>query len=808
MTARSSVLFSAIVALLSGGCAAAPTPGTSATEASTGGDTSSGGTSPTTGGTGTTGDTGAPAGLPQGPLRAGAAVGYLTGPVGASMAGYGGRTITNDTPWNELLNGASGFYGYGVAKAIAVEVEGERLVLLKMPTMSGEHSLTEGTIAKLKELHGIDLTGRLLTGATHSHHNLARYWRLPDALGFIGADAPDEELIDRMTTALADVVADAIADLGPAQWGVAWDDDWDPDDRVHRDRRGENNPTYGKDRRLTMLAVRRPDGAPMAAILNFGMHGTVFDSDNELFTEDAPGGLEMKFEEAFYAARGAPIFGLFIQSGGGDASPAGDMLDHPGPARIEMVGEAAAPKLLSIYDQVEWRDEATLGVRSRRIDLTYSGIGYDDYPEFLNAGGKPYTWGGWSCKGGEGEVDDNNPATSMEGKPKNCMPVDTLITSFGGTIPNGEVHQTYLTVAALDDFYLVSLPGEPAASTIQYLRGELAAREVDGMAFGYSQDHLLYLTHPDDWLQGGYESEMSLWGPLFAKYLVDRQMELVDALIVGEGAPVWSEESPALSVGKPFEPRAVEASAEPPAITAGPAPEVGRGETVRLAWTGGDPSLGEPLVIVQVDRGEGFVDVPAPSGWPGRALDNTRYHMLTHYDPEPEPDGEILPSRSHRWYVDWQVPSDMPAGTYRLRVTGRAHDGAAASDYALESAPLTIVAGKTEATAVLAGGTLTLTVKLGPLPYVLEKTWPIGGFRLLDPTVGPDQPATIRAPLTLAFVKDGQPVGGTHEVAYTPGQGHVFDFAAAGLAPEGLTARINLRDDIVPSWFEAPVEIQ
>lgn len=810
MGARQFLLFSAITGLVSVGCAGAPVPGTSASGSSTGGDASTGGTEPTTGeagSTGSTGDTGEASELPRGPLKAGTAAGYLTGPVGASMAGYGGRTVTNETAWNVFLNGAAGFYGYGSVKAIAVEVEGERLVLLKMPTMSGEHSLTEGTIAKLKDKHGIDLTGRLIASSTHSHHNLARYWRLPDQLGFIGADAPDEEIIDRMTTALAEVVARAIDDLAPAQWGVAQDEDWDPDDRVHRDRRGENNPTYGKDRRLTMLAVRRPDGTPMAAILNFGMHGTVFDSDNELFTEDAPGGLEMKFEESFFAKNGQPIFGMFVQSGGGDASPAGDALGHPGPARIEMIGETAAPKLLAIYDQVDWRDEAALGVRSRRIDLTYSGIGYDDYPEFKNAGGKPYLWGGWSCKGPEGTVDDGNPATSLEGMPKNCMALDTLITSFGGTIPNGEVHQTYLTVAALDDFYLVSLPGEPAASTIQYLRGQLKDRAVDGMAFGYSQDHLLYLTHPDDWLQGGYESEMSLWGPLLAKYLVDRQMEMVDALDAGEGQPVWSEESPALSVGKPFEPRAVEAGTEPPGVTLDVAAEAGRGETVRFGWTGGDPGLGEPLVTVQVDRGRGFVDVPAPSGWPGKALDNSRYHMLTHYAPSPEPNGDILPARSHRWYVDWQVPADMPAGTYRLRALGRAHDGQIASEYALESKPFAVTAGKTEAKALLAGGTLTLALTLGPPPYMTEGTWPIAGFRLLDGSVGPDQPATIRAPLTLVFVKDGQQVGDAHEVAWTPGQGHVFDFAATGLAADGLSVRINLRDDVAPSPIEAPVEV-
>ncbi|HEY0139149.1 MAG TPA: hypothetical protein VGB85_33910, partial [Nannocystis sp.] len=378
---------------------------------------------PTTGDVPTTGEPGP--GLASGPLQAGAAVGHITGPVGASMAGFGGRTKVNDTAWNDVLNGASGFYGYGAAKAIALEVEGERLVLLKMPTMSSEASLTEGTLAKLKDLHGIDLTGRLITGATHSHHNIARYWRLPPALGAVGADSPDEEIIDRVSTQLASVVKAAIDDLGPAQWGTGFADDWDADDLVYRDRRNENDPTYGKDPRLTILAVRRPDGAPMAAVLNFGMHGTVFDSDNELFTEDAPGGLEMKFEEHFFASTGKPIFGMFIQSGGGDASPAGDRLGHPGPARVELLGHDAAPKILAVYDAIEWKDSVTLGVRSRRIDLTYDAIGYDEVPEFENAADYPYTWGGWRCN--EGAGDEANPATSLEGQPKQCTDLATLL---------------------------------------------------------------------------------------------------------------------------------------------------------------------------------------------------------------------------------------------------------------------------------------------------------------------------------------------------------------------------------------------
>lgn len=807
----------ALAVLALAGCPG-PTAETSASDGSSTTDSSTSGTGsttenlPTTSGTTTT--TGATTAstteeidpLPQGPVQAGVAFGYLTGPVGASMAGFGGRTVTNSTPWNHLLNGASGFYGYGTIKAMVIEVGGERLVVLKMPTMSSEHSLTEGTIEKLKALHGIDITGRLITAATHSHHNLARYWRLPAPLGFVGADSPDEEVIDRMTTAMADVVAAAVADLGPAQWGVGWQDDWDPDDSVYRDRRGENNPTYGKDGRLTLLAVRRPDGTPMATVINFGMHGTVFDSPNELFTEDAAGGLEMKFEEAFFAAKQQPIFGMFAQSGGGDASPAGDGAGHPEPARIERIGHAAAPRIIELYDSIEWRDEATLGVRSRRIDLTYSGIGYDDYPEFLNSQGLPYTWGGWQCKGDEADVDDNNPDTSLEGKPKNCMPMGVLLESLGEQVPHGEVHQTYLTVARLDDFYMLTLPGEPTASVIQYARSGYEEREVDGMVFGYSQDHLLYLTQPDDWLQGGYESEMSLWGPLLAKYLVDGQMQVVDALIGGDGSPVWSEDSPSLSVGKSFEPRALEKSTDAPAVTSQPAVSLSRGETVRAAWSGGDPGLGEPRVTVQIDDG-GFVDVPSPSGWAGVALDNSRYHMLTHYAPVPEPNGKLLAERQQNWYVDWQIPADLPAGTYRLRIAGRSYDGANTEDYALETEPFEVgFAAEHVLTATLTGGSLALDITRPPPEYGLVETWPIAGFRLLDPEVAAEDPVHVRVPLTLSFIKDGNPVGDTYEVPYVPGAGHVFDFAATGLDAGGLLARVHLRDDVVPAFIEAAIE--
>lgn len=796
---------------------AASTGSTGSSSADTGdpsptttGDATTAATTDTTAPPNTTGDDTGPGVLPSGPLQAGAAVGYLTGPVGVSMAGYGGRTETNETPWNDVLNGSAGFYGYGAAKAIVLEVEGEHLVLLKIPTMSSEASITEGTIARLKDLHGIDLTGRLITAATHSHHNIARYWRLPPALAAVGADSPDEEVIDRITTQLADTIKLAFDDLGPAEWGTTFKDDWDPSDLVSRDRRSNNNPTYGKDPRLTMFAVRRPDGAPMAAILNFGMHGTVFDSDNELMTEDAPGGLEMKFEELFYKQEGAPILGLFVQSGGGDMSPAGDGAGHSGAARIERLGELGAGLAHALYADLEWKSELSLAVRSRRIDLTYSGIGYDDYPEFKNPQGAPYEWGGWQCTGAP---DDEDPATSTEGKPKNCLPVKTLIESVGGQVPHGEVHQIYLTVAALDDFFLVTLPGEPTYSVIKHVREELAARDVRGMVVGYSQDHMLYLTHPDDWFQGGYEAEMSLWGPLAGKYLVARQMEFVEALKNGEATPVWSEESPNLSLPQPWEPRAIEESEDPGALLQDVPPSIARGETLRFAWGGGDPSLGEPHVVLQrEDAEETFVDVPSPSGWPGAVFDNSRYHMITHYEPDPPPNGDILPTRAHHWYVDFQIPLDLPGGNYRLRAAGSHWAAGAAVPHEVPSGPFELSESDadTAVASLTPDGTLHLKWTHAPHPVVddPERPWPIAGYRMLN-IADANQPVTIREPLTLDFLVNGQPMGDLYTAEFLPDEDqHVFDFTSTGLPQGNLQVRAHYASDFLPLFVQADVTLE
>lgn len=777
-------------------------------------------------GTGTTGDdggdeedststtTGEP---PWDGMQAGVAVRYLDRPVGISQAGYGGRIGGTSTPWSGLFQGTRGFYALPTIKAMVLESGEEQLVLLKTPMMSGESGVTDALVTKLQEQHGIDLAGRIILTATHSHHAHGRYWRLPDIFGAVGADTSDEEVIDLLATEFADTIVEALDDMGPAQYAWNYVEDWDPMDRVYRDRRGVNNFAYGKDPRLTLFAVRRPDGEPLAAIVNFAMHGILLPFENDLLSEDAAGGLEMVFEEQFFAEHGQPILGMFTQAGGGDASPAGGFLGHESAARAEVIGQEASPAILEQWDQLEWRDDAQLDVHSRRVDLNYAFFGYDRSDEFMGAPlgiplPLPYTWGGWQCTSPAAPA-DNDPATSMEGELKECIPVDVLLL---GDVPHPEVHQTYLTTARLDDFFMTTVPGEPTYSVMQYLREQVAERssedtQVEVMGIGYAQDHLLYFTHPDDWFQGGYESEMSLWGPYAGQTIIDTQVEVIDQMLGGLDMPPFVEQSPSGASPGGFTPRAFELSLNAGEIVQDVPTDMMRTETVRFRFGAGDPSLGSPRVAVQIDRGEGtFEDVPSPSGWPGVALDNSRYHMITHYDPSPAPDGNIAPARNHEWYVDWEIPADFPAGIYRLAVSGPVWNGDGAEG-GFEATSLPFAIRQSDA-AVLEldrqGDTLQLRMELPAVPWVTEETWPISGWRVHDPTAGAADPIAVRVPLTLTFAVDGTAEPGEHTAEFDPELGaHVFELADAGVDGVAgvLTVQAHVAADVDPDPIEGTV---
>ncbi len=708
-------------------------------------------------------DEAVPAGA--GPLQAGVALRYLDGPTGVSMAGYGGRADGRKTHWSDTLKGTAGFYGMQTIKVVALEVGSQRMALVKSPQMSSESYLTDAIARHLKEKHSLDFEGRVITMAGHSHHTTARYWPVPDSLGNVGVDTFDAEVAETTAALYADAIAEAWSKREPAEWGHASQDDWDPQDEVYRDRRGENNPTYGKDPRLDVIGFRRKsDGKPMATLLHFAIHGTVFGGDNDMFTEDAPGYVEHKFEEAFFAREGAPVFGMFAQSSGGDASPAGDSLDHPPLARLERLGEAAAPKMLAVYDQIKWSSDTELAIRSERIELIHERI-YAGRPwaeEFSNGDKTPYTWGGWQCK-----VAGLKPGETMEGKPKLCADIKKLLGLLKTDVPHTAVHEAYLTAARLGDLWMITMPGEPTWSVVKYARETAAKKTWNGsplklMVLGYSQDHMLYLSAPDDWYTGGYEAEMSLWGPGAGIFFADEGLSMIDAMMAGNNGPPLHADSPPLPPVPTWTPRAREKSINPGVVSVQPAAQIARTQTVEFAANCGDPALGSPLVEVHREDKGAFAAIPARHGWEGFHYDNSRYEMISVYDPDPPPTGHAsVPERTHLWRFYWQVPSDWPTGTYRLHLQCKSlDDGGSPKPIVVDSTPFTVEAAPgTSLAAKLAGNDLSLEMRVPGVAQTESGSaapgkgkWISGGYRLLDRDVKHTEAALVRAALTVEIL--------------------------------------------------------
>jgi hypothetical protein len=106
------------------------------------------------------------------------------------------------------------------------------------------------------------------------------------------------------------------------------------------------------------------------------------------------------------------------------------------------------------------------------------------------------------------------------------------------------------------------------------------------------------------------------------------------------------------------------------------------------------------------------------------------------------------------------------------------------------------------------GTMLTLSLQLPPTAVATEETWPISGWRVLDPQVGPGQPITVRAPLTLRFNVDGADQPGDHAAEFDPAAGgHVFDLADAGIDAGSAVVIVaaHLAADVDPDTIEAPV---
>jgi len=712
-----------------------------------------------------------PAVTPGAP-QAGAAEGTLDLPIGSPMGGFSSRCgylgssskqDTRDSAYTVNWDESTGAQTRPTIKAVWLHNGDDHLVIVKVDVIYTYDGMVEELALRLGEATGIDLRGKVVITANHSHASFSNF---SDQVHFyLGGDRYNEEIFQSFVHQTAEVALEAYEGLEPAAIGASWTQDWDPNDTVYRDRRGDNDDLVlwedqedyvgGKDPFVHTLRIDGADGSPIAAMFTFGVHGTTLNDDSSMISSDAPGHLELVLQEQF----DEPVVVMHLQGAAGDASPAGRDEDY---ARLESVGEYAAPLLKAIWDTTPTSAEPlAMETASRHIPegleevrVTRDGAVdwyYPPYDEDYVADDQIYDQDGsllspldeFAAPYGAAFCGSDEPLIPAGGigtevfPYSTCMDVELVSRVLLGVfdleesdipLPMPSSRKAGTTASRVgplltrgpdgtetaEDLLVGFFPAELTSMFVQQWRRRVTAElgYTMPLVVGYAQDHEGYFLIPEDWMLGGYEPNINLWGPLQAEHVMEGVLAYSDEILstdvhepedpFGFWAPTEYPEREIPTAQPDTTPTAGTVLTEAPDyfwLPLGWTRDIDDDEplegnlvletpetvpriqgTVQLAWEGGDPGVDFPRVALEREDGGSWAEVTTHSG---RPVTDTLQDILLAHNPYPLYPHED--DQTHYWWAGWQAVSHvhdragLPEGTYRLKVTGQRYTGGDAS---------------------------------------------------------------------------------------------------------------------------------
>lgn len=582
------------------------------------------------------------------PLRAGAAAVDITPRNGGTTLGFVRPDIT-----------VKGAHGRLTGRVIVLDDGDTRIALLA--TDLGFPLDKEGLVARLAPL-GFTHETIFYTG-THTHSG-------------------PESIAPWQTAQLAAAVREATERLVPARagWGqvtvpgVARNRSIEAHlanhgiDQFYGEGHPEDDPEgadHGVDRRLRVLRVEGTDGRPIAAWMNFPVHLTtstpaadVWDADlagpAEQHLEDAVGGTDRHGEGGL---RTQGFVALFNNGSLGDLMPVFDAYNPT--AVMDRNGRRIADGAQVAWRQAGRRLRADLPVDVRWTRICYCG-------QEVEAGrrvavtpvfGLPF------LGGSEDGASIFHEPLATEGR---RLPAGTGDPVHGRKIQVApsevlDVHeaQPEVHLVRLGDRLLVGAPGEPSVEMGRRfeaaVRPSLPAGVRDAVVVGLTNDYLGYLITPEEYEMQHYEGGHTVFGIWTSLLMRDSFVALSRALRDGAAAPAPTVPG-GLGDAAPATPDVGDGGTAG-ALTAQPQERVERFDVVDLGWTGGAQGADRPVdrPFVSVERQE------AGGAW--RRVDSDLGLSLLWRE-----------TASGRHAARYDVPGDLPAGTYRLRVASARYD--------------------------------------------------------------------------------------------------------------------------------------
>jgi hypothetical protein len=426
-------------------------------------------------------------------LFAGVGRSDITPPLGTPLAGYPVQDRAAETVRDPLQ-----------ATTIVLERNGLRVALISLDWILIEQEETDEIRRLVYERTGI-APAHVTICAIQSHS-------APRTFTVWGWGDKDRDYVRLALPRIVDSVVQAVAEMQPVLVGIGVTAS---EVGVNRRQVREDhavvlgvNPWGPYDPTMTVLRFEGVRG-PVAAVVHYGAHPTVFDGKSRAVSRDWPGVMIDRIE----ALTGATT--LFINGAVGDVAPRTNYLAAVGDGETALfeVGTRAATDALCAYRAIrEWRD-LELGLFVREIVLPYRPL-----PPVEEA--------------------RRNLATAEPGKDRWGQPMcdyrhwQAVLQAHEGPVEDGT--RFTQTITRLGPVALVPFPGEPFAEIVLRLRAyspflhTLCASTTNG-SFGY------FVTR-ESLHRGGYEVWVAkAMGPyLLAEniddVLVERNLQLLREL--------------------------------------------------------------------------------------------------------------------------------------------------------------------------------------------------------------------------------------------------------------------------------------
>lgn len=753
----------------------------------------------------------------EAPLSAGAAEAILDIPVSTALGAYtsragflgtAGKVDLRKVPISGSFNPSLGVESAPRVKALFLEAGDDRAVVVRLDL----GLLYEGLLFDVEERLGDDFHGKIILSASHSH---SAWGQQSGSFIFQVGVGPFRELVyRRYVDAIEAVTREAIANARPAKIGIKADMNFDANDAITRDRRSENDHLAAgnrKDQAFYMIRVDGVDDVGIAALPVYGVHGTIMGSDNSFASGDAPGGAERWLEEQF----DNQVVVMHLQGAGGDASPRGygqlDCDNEPGNEgdpcfnwlSIEGHGRTALPALLQAYEDAGETMETSLamemmtqsietGPSADTFTIRDGALSYAPFDPVREADREIYDGSGailspideFNAPVGAAlcEADLDNETTAYPLFPLGLMPGTDLLPPYGACVrvdtaasilgdllklesegvdathPVCQSTRTTISALRLGDFMLGTIPGELTVMLADKIREGAPVDPDKTILLGYAQGHVGYCLTADDWLLGGYEPSINVWGPLEGEYIGEKLIDLMPQALTperedaaGGGAQrvatndvvddlIFDQPAPMSGVVPTTIPEKVWLRTGP-AATAQPASTIPRvSGLATFVWIGDDPKTKTPEVTLEREISpDVFETVRRRSGRVLRSSD-----VLLMYTPQPLRREEGMP-QTHYWAAEWQaVPwlgsqiegtnldglesrAGVPLGRYRFRVTGLNFD--------LTSDAFTVTAADLDVSLTRNGASFESNIAIHAPK----------GYRLLDMDLPSNAPVPLRS---------------------------------------------------------------